>query len=78
MQYAREEPKVPLVETDLMRMEGVKLPQTVKEIGEEGKGKLVGVRVSFELPASSYATIVIREITGMPQIQGYLRGLELE
>ncbi|KAM4747049.1 pseudouridylate synthase 7 homolog isoform 2-T2 [Rhinophrynus dorsalis] len=56
---AYEDPKIPLVETDLDKMEGKPLPELNKE------GKYKALKMEFSLPPSTYATMAIREVLKM-------------
>ncbi|XP_075455792.1 pseudouridylate synthase 7 homolog isoform X2 [Ascaphus truei] len=53
---AYEDTKIPLVETDLDKLEGKQLPVFIKE------GKFRALKMEFSLPPSTYATMAIREV----------------
>ncbi|GCC28620.1 hypothetical protein chiPu_0007051 [Chiloscyllium punctatum] len=51
--------KIPLVHTDLEKLEGTPLPEFSKD------GKYKALKMDFSLPPSSYATMAIREVLKM-------------
>ncbi|XP_041441200.1 pseudouridine synthase 7 L homeolog isoform X2 [Xenopus laevis] len=54
-----DDPKIPLVQTDLDKLEGKALPEYNKE------GKYRALKMEFSLPPSTYATMAIREVLKM-------------
>ncbi|XP_069485227.1 pseudouridylate synthase 7 homolog isoform X2 [Ambystoma mexicanum] len=56
---AYEDPKIPLVQTDVEKLEGKPLPVFLKD------GKYKALKMEFSLPPSTYATMAIREILKM-------------
>ncbi|XP_029470895.1 pseudouridylate synthase 7 homolog [Rhinatrema bivittatum] len=56
---AYEDPKIPLVHTDVDKLEGKPLPIFAKE------GKYQALKMEFSLPPSTYATMAIREVLKM-------------
>nr|DBA31317.1 TPA: hypothetical protein GDO54_007189 [Pyxicephalus adspersus] len=56
---AYDDPKIPLVGTDLEKLEGKPLPVFNKD------GKYRALRMEFSLPPSTYATMAIREVLKM-------------
>lgn len=76
----------PLLQTDLMKVNGTPLPPPISAQsaegdegqGEEGQaGPHVGLIVCFTLPPSSYATIALRELMKRPTSSDYQRQLQL-
>lgn len=58
-------PDADLALTDLQALQGQQLPPAVGPDDAEG-GRLLGLRLAFTLPASCYATMLIRELTKQP------------
>ncbi|XP_030071896.1 pseudouridylate synthase 7 homolog [Microcaecilia unicolor] len=56
---AYEDPKIPLVQTDVDKLEGKPLPIFATE------GKYQALKMEFSLPPSTYATMAIREVLKM-------------
>uniref|UniRef100_A0A4W3INT6 Pseudouridylate synthase 7 homolog n=1 Tax=Callorhinchus milii TaxID=7868 RepID=A0A4W3INT6_CALMI len=56
---AYDDHKIPLIHTDLERLEGTPLPEFSKE------GKCRALKMEFSLPPSTYATMAIREVLKM-------------
>ncbi|NP_001016884.1 pseudouridylate synthase 7 homolog [Xenopus tropicalis] len=54
-----DDPKIPLVQTDLDKLEGKALPEYKTE------GKYRALKMEFSLPPSTYATMAIREVLKM-------------
>ncbi|XP_051889897.1 pseudouridylate synthase 7 homolog isoform X2 [Pristis pectinata] len=54
-----DDKKIPLVQTDVEKLEGVPLPKSSKD------GKLKALKMDFSLPPSTYATMAIREVLKM-------------
>ena len=69
------DPLQPLLQTDLMKLDGIDV--TVKESDGEVTKK-IGMVVGFTLPPSSYATICLRELMKRPTSVDYQRALQLE
>jgi tRNA pseudouridine13 synthase len=74
------DPLQPLLQTDLMKLNGVQVEavadsarDTVRE-----KGLLLGLVVGFTLPSSSYATIFLRELMKRPTSSEFQRELKLD
>lgn len=67
-------PDADLATTDLMELEGRQLPSAAASAaaGNAGEGaaaggtQYLGLRLAFTLPASCYATMLIRELTKQP------------
>ncbi|XP_078409317.1 pseudouridylate synthase 7 homolog isoform X3 [Cetorhinus maximus] len=51
--------KIPLVHTDVEKLEGIPLPESSKD------GKYKALKMDFSLPPSTYATMAIREVLKM-------------
>ena len=68
MQY--KDPVEPLIQTDLMKLNGVTL--------NCNDGNLIGMVIGFTLPPSSYATVALRELMKRPTDSEYQSGLKLE
>jgi tRNA pseudouridine13 synthase len=67
------DPLEPLVQTDLMKLDGVSNNQGAPA---EQSNKLLGMRVELTLPSSAYATIALRELMKRPtssEFQGELK-----
>ncbi len=74
--FARySDPKTDLTATDLMRVEAG--DDSVQASGEEKDGKFLALRLSFALPTSSYATMVIRELMKSTSSQAAHRAMTL-
>ncbi|XP_069085955.1 pseudouridylate synthase 7 homolog [Pleurodeles waltl] len=56
---AYDDPRIPLVQTDVEKLEGKPLPVFEKE------GKYKALKMEFSLPPSTYATMAIREVLKM-------------
>lgn len=82
-----QNPLQPLLQTDLMRVNGIdvvakstcigngqELPQDDQEGNE---GTIFGMTIGFSLPPSSYATIALRELTKRPTSSDYQSKLEV-
>ncbi|XP_069764399.1 pseudouridylate synthase 7 homolog isoform X2 [Narcine bancroftii] len=54
-----DDTKIPLVQTDVEKLEGVPLPKSSKE------GKFKALKMDFSLPPATYATMAIREVLKM-------------
>ncbi|XP_062928239.1 pseudouridylate synthase 7 homolog [Mobula hypostoma] len=54
-----DDKKIPLVQTDVEKLEGVPLPESSKD------GKFKALKMDFSLPPSTYATMAIREVLKM-------------
>lgn len=70
------DPFQPLLQTDLMKLNGVPVLGNGCEQIEEDK-KLLGVIVGFTLPSSAYATIALRELMKKPTSSEYQKELGL-
>ncbi len=74
--FARySDPKTDLTATDLMRVEAG--DDSVQASGEDKDGKFLALRLSFALPTSSYATMVIRELMKSTSSQAAHRAMTL-
>ena len=74
--FARySDPKADLTATDLMRIEAG--DDSVQASGEDKDGKFLALRLSFALPTSSYATMVIRELMKSTSSQAAHRAMTL-
>ena len=69
------DPLQPLLQTDLMKLDGIDV--SVKE-SDNAEMKKIGMVVGFTLPPSSYATICLRELMKRPTSVDYQRALQLE
>lgn len=69
------DPLQPLLQTDLMKLNGEDI--TVHPKSEEHNELKIGMIVGFTLPPSSYATIAIRELTKRPTSNEYQKELKL-
>lgn len=69
------DPKQPLLQTDLMKLAGEEIVITPSE---EGQSKKIAMIVGFSLPASSYATVALRELMKKPTSSEYQKDLKLE
>ncbi|KAL3920008.1 MAG: hypothetical protein SGILL_003470 [Bacillariaceae sp.] len=70
------DPLQPLLQTDLMKVQGENI--TIREQqGEEERAKLAMI-VGFTLPSSSYATIALRELMKRPTSNEFQKELTLE
>lgn len=68
-----KDPVQPLLQTDLMALNGV----PVLDDADEGEKPLLGMVVGFTLPSSAYATIALRELMKKPTSSEYQKGLSL-
>lgn len=74
--FARySDPSAELTATDLMRVEAG--DDSVQASGEDKDGALLALRLSFALPTSSYATMVIRELMKSTSSQAAHRAMTL-
>ena len=74
--FARySDPNADLTATDLMRVEAG--DDSVQASGEDKDGKFLALRLSFALPTSSYATMVIRELMKSTSSQAAHRAMTL-
>jgi tRNA pseudouridine13 synthase len=74
--FARySDPNADLTATDLMRVEAG--DDSVQALGEDKDGKFLALRLSFALPTSSYATMVIRELMKSTSSQAAHRAMTL-
>ncbi len=71
-----KEPTQPLIETDLMKINGNKVDLNCMDIDKENM--LIGMIVGFTLPPSSYATVALRELMKRPTDSEYQGKLSLE
>lgn len=69
------DPLQPLLQSDLMKLNGEKVD--IKPKTAEHDEMKIAMIVGFTLPASSYATIAIRELTKRPTSNEYQKKLEL-
>jgi len=69
-------PLQPLLQTDLMKLNGEDIVIEPKE--KEETPALVGMIVGFTLPSSSYATIALRELMKSPTSNEFQSNLKLE
>lgn len=69
------DPLQPLLQTDLMKLNGENLE--IQPKSEEHSQLKVAMIVGFTLPSSSYATIAIRELTKRPTSNEYQKELKL-
>lgn len=69
------DPHQPLLETDLMTLNGESITITPPE---EGQNKKTAIIVGFSLPSSSYATVALRELMKKPTSSEYQKDLKLE
>ena len=67
-------PDADLATTDLMQLQGKQLPPAVAA-GDEVGGRYLGLRLAFALPASCYATMLIRELTKQPTSAAYHKSM---
>jgi tRNA pseudouridine13 synthase len=67
LQY--DDPLQPLIQTDLMKIHSIELTTNPKAADE--RPMLHAVQVGFTLPASSYATIALRELMKHPTSSDY-------
>jgi len=77
------EPKQPLIETDLMKIKNDSLDCIQIDGSDINKDKMrkehiIGGVIALTLPSSAYATIALRELMKRPTIQNYQSGLLLE
>jgi tRNA pseudouridine13 synthase len=70
-------PDTDLALTDLMELEGRQLPPPVAPNDEAG-GQRLALRLTFTLPSSCYATMLIRELTKQPTSTSYHAGRSAE
>ena len=70
------DPLEPLVETDLMKQNGIQ----IRDFSEttHSDHPLLGMRIGFTLPSSAYATIALRELMKRPTSSEFQSGLKLE
>ena len=68
------DPRQPLVQTDLMKMQGI----PIKAAPESSPDSLLAMRVGFTLPPSAYATIALRELMKRPTSSDYQKDLSLD
>ena len=72
------DPVQPLLQTDLMKLNGVQvLENSTNSSGEKDKTPLLGMVVGFTLPSSAYATIALRELMKKPTSSEYQKELGL-
>eukprot|EP00536_Pseudo-nitzschia_multiseries_P014972 jgi/Psemu1/246475/estExt_Genewise1.C_7960011 len=69
-------PFQPLLQTDLMKMNGEEITIDPKE--KEDDPTLVAMIVGFTLPSSSYATIALRELMKSPTSNEFQRNMKLQ
>jgi len=69
------DPLQPLLQTDLMKLDGSEIK--LKEKDDTHENVHVGLVVGFTLPPSSYATICLRELMKRPTSVDYQRALQL-
>jgi tRNA pseudouridine13 synthase len=69
------DPRQPLLQTDLMELNGEKI---VISPPDEGQSKKIAMIVGFTLPSSSYATVALRELMKKPTSSEYQKDLKLE
>jgi tRNA pseudouridine13 synthase len=69
------DPLQPLIQTDLMKLDGDNIEIQPKK--EENEKVKVAMIVGFSLPSSSYATIALRELTKKPTSNEYQMELKL-
>jgi len=69
-------PVQPLLQTDLMKMNGEEITIEPKE--KEEDPALVAVIVGFTLPSSSYATVALRELMKSPTSNEFQRNMKLQ
>eukprot|EP00934_Nitzschia_sp_Nitz4_P001608 Nitzschia sp. Nitz4//scaffold11_size288233//166113//168044//NITZ4_000783-RA/size288233-processed-gene-0.170-mRNA-1//1//CDS//3329534101//1608//frame0 len=69
------DPKQPLLQTDLMKLNGEDIEITPAKEGEQEK---VAMLVGFTLPSSAYATVALRELMKKPTSSEYQKDLKLE
>lgn len=79
LQY--KDPVQPLLQTDLMKVNGINITATTLSDGTatamSDNDTLFGMVIGFSLPPSSYATIALRELTKRPTSSEYQSKLEL-
>eukprot|EP00977_Amphora_coffeiformis_P003765 scaffold756_cov158-Amphora_coffeaeformis.AAC.2 len=68
------DPRQPLVQTDLMKLQGI----PIKTAPESSPDSLLAMRVGFTLPPSAYATIALRELMKRPTSSDYQKDLSLD
>lgn len=68
------DPRQPLVQTDLMKLQGI----PIKTAPESSPESLLAMRVGFTLPPSAYATIALRELMKRPTSSDYQKDLSLD
>lgn len=73
------DPLQPLLQTDLMRVNGIDAvaKSTCISNGQELPNTIFGMTIGFTLPPSSYATIALRELTKRPTSSDYQSKLEV-
>jgi tRNA pseudouridine13 synthase len=71
------DPYQPLLQTDLMKINGIPVLEEGTQEGEKGNTPLLGLVVGFTLPASAYATIALRELMKKPTSSEYQKELGL-
>jgi tRNA pseudouridine13 synthase len=64
-------PLQPLIQTDLMRHQGIEVEADQVAPGSSSTSSLRAIRVGFTLPPSSYATIALRELMKRPTSSDY-------
>mmetsp|Transcript_14500 Transcript_14500/g.25144 ORF Transcript_14500/g.25144 Transcript_14500/m.25144 type:complete len:104 (+) Transcript_14500:2-313(+) len=69
------DPLQPLLQTDLMKVQGEDITIEPKKEGETSKLAMI---VGFTLPSSSYATIALRELMKHPTSNEFQKELKLE
>lgn len=69
------DPRQPLVQTDLMKLQGIPIKTAPPDKADDS---LLGMRVGFTLPSSSYATIALRELMKRPTSTDYQKDLSLD
>lgn len=69
------DPKQPLLQTDLMALNGEDI---IISPPEDGQKKKIAMIVGFTLPSSSYATVALRELMKKPTSSEYQKDLKLE
>lgn len=78
-----KDPLQPLIQTDLMSLHSVPLDcvdvtnQADSTLHADDK-HLIGLKIGFTLPPSSYATVLLRELTKRPTSSDYQSELQLE
>jgi len=70
------DPLQPLLQTDLMKLQGEDI--AISPPTNDESPKLIAMIVGFTLPSSSYATIALRELMKSPTSNEFQRQLKLE